>query len=82
MSKARLIYEEIRHESLKSYSEGTKARLLSAFTASLHYSGSAGSDDYEIVLPRVVTGQNLTWAMVGPRYTVDKPVMLEILGPR
>ena len=48
----------------------------------LHYSGSAGSDDYEIVLPRVVTGQNLTWAMVGPRYTVDKPVILEILGPR
>ena len=51
-------------------------------TQKMFVSGSAGSDDYEIVLPRVVSGQNLTWAMVGPRYTVDKPVMLEILGPR
>jgi len=58
----------------------TASILLTIYISTLQ--GSAGSDDYEIVLPRVVPGQNLTWAMVGPRYTVDKPVMLEILGPR
>ena len=56
--------------------------MTEIFIFTIIFSGSAGSDDYEIVLPRVVPGQNLTWAMVGPRYTVDKPVMLEILGPR
>ena len=61
-----------------------KTNLFSFYSLVLKivFPGSAGSDDYEIVLPRVVTGQNLTWAMVGPRYTLDKPVMLEILGPR
>lgn len=53
----------------------TASIILTIYISTLQ--GSAGSDDYEIVLPRVVTGQNLTWAMLGPRYTVDKPVMLD-----
>jgi len=43
--------------------------------------GSAGSDDYEIIIPpQILT--NLTWSQLGPRYQLEKPVQLEILGPR
>jgi len=47
--------------------------------------GSAGSDDYEIIIPSVVQN-NQSWpghgTQLGPRYHVEKPVQLEILGPR
>merc|ERR1711862_721173 len=53
------------------------------YTTSLQ--GSAGSDDYEIIIPSVVQN-NQSWpghgTQLGPRYHVEKPVQLEILGPR
>ena len=51
-------------------------------TASVYRSVGGGlGDDYEIVIPPHILA-NITWTSLGPKYNIDKPVELEILGPR
>ena len=51
-------------------------------TASVYRSVGGGlGDDYEIVIPPHILA-NITWTNLGPKYNIEKPVELEILGPR
>ena len=56
--------------------------LIVSGTASVYRSVGGGlGDDYEIVIPPHMLA-NITWTNLGPKYNIDKPVELEILGPR
>ena len=55
--------------------------MVSFYVILFPLAGSAGSDDYEILLPPRMRS-NLTQPQLGPRYRLDRPVSLEILGPR
>ena len=58
-----------------------KLYLIVLGTASVARSVGGGlGDDYEIVIPPHILA-NMTWTNLGPKYNIDKPVELEILGP-
>ena len=78
-----LIFRKLRNkQNIKYQPKGPKLHFQAKHFYILNFIlGSAGSDDYEILIPpQILT--NLTWSQLGPKYQVDKPVQLEILGPR